>query len=120
MSRSLGRPVIVGGMGVGVRDGVIVGVLDGRMVGERVNVKTALGEAADMAVLVLVPGSVAVVKSAAKACTVSALSVLIVGVTDPLPAFTIMRSAAYNFWLVELTIKNGRPNATTHVTRSMR
>jgi hypothetical protein len=68
VSRSLGRPVIVGGMRVGA--GAMVGVLEGAAVGEDVSVKATVAEGMEVDVLVLVITKVGVVNSAANACTV--------------------------------------------------
>ena len=80
-----------------------------------------MGDEADVDVSAAVAEWVGVMKSAANACTVSARSVLIVGVAEPAPPFfRIWRSEAYNFWFVELTIRNGSPKAIPQVSRRMR
>jgi hypothetical protein len=73
-----------------VGDGRTVGVPDGARVGETVGVKTTVKEGAGVDVIV----ALAVVNSAANASTVSARSVLNVGVAEPPIVFCIWRSAA--------------------------
>ena len=87
------------------------------IVGERVSVKTGdFGGRVSVARLVGV--LVAVMKSVAKACMVSARSVLTVGVIEPPPLFGMMRSASLTPRKPAPETMKGRPTPIIQVPRN--
>jgi hypothetical protein len=95
--------------GIGVRDGVAVGV---GTVGENVRVKIEVAVGSEVFVPVAV--WVGVVKRSANAWIVISRSTLRVGVGEPPPVFGINRSESYSFCVAARDIMTGIPNGIAH------